>query len=177
MNKKVKKFHFPKTNLSKLVARPGGISHAAAIENAHQNIEMMREQGDEAIIRLIEEIDTIITASQPGDTLAEADMSAILTRADQIVTLAESFCHELLNTIAKSLCDMVDGLLRTGKRDLAPVLVHVQAMDTMAPGKETLSDTQLETILGELTKVRKHFNITSISDANPESFEHDFFAS
>jgi hypothetical protein len=131
---------------------------------------MMHEQGDDVIIRLIAEIDAIADAPLPGEELSEADMSAILVRADQIVTLAETFGHELLDTIAKSLCDMVDGLLGSGKRDLAPVLVHVQAMDKMAPGKETLSDAEFETILGELSKVRKHFNITSLSDANPDAF-------
>ena len=176
MNKKAKKTYFPKTRLSKLVARSGGISHVAAVENAHKNIEMMHEQGDEVIIRLIAEIDAIANAPLPGDELSEADMSAILIRADQIVTLAETFGHELLDTIAKSLCDMVDGLLRSGKGDLAPVLVHVQAMDKMAPGKETLSDAEFETILGELSKVRKHFNITSLGDANPDAFGQDVHA-
>jgi hypothetical protein len=171
VNKKSKKIHFPKTRLSKLVARPGGISYVAAIENAHKNIETMHEQSDEVIIRLIAEIDAIANAPQPEDEFTEADMSAILIRADQIVTLAETFGHELLDTIARSLCDMVDGLLGSGKRDVAPVLVHVQAMDKMAPGKETLCDAEFETILGELSKVRKHFNITSLSDANPDSFE------
>lgn len=171
MNKEAKKTYFPKTRLSKLVARSGGISCAAAIENAHKNIEVLHEQGDEVILRSIAEINAIVNAPQPGEEFSEADMSAILIRADQIVTLAETFGHELLDTIAKSLCDMVDGLLRSGKRDVAPVLVHVQAMDKMAPGKKTLSDAEFETIIGELSKVRKHFNITPLSDANPDAFE------
>lgn len=171
MNKKTKLIYFPKTRLSKLVARSGGISHVTAIENAHKNIEMMHEQGDEVIMRSIAEINAIVNAPQLRDEFSEADMSAILTRADQIVTLAETFGHELLDVIAKSLCDMVDGLLKSGKRDVAPVLVHVQAMDMIAPGSATLSDAEFETILGELSKVRKHFNITSISDANPGSLE------
>jgi hypothetical protein len=170
VNNTAKKIHFPKTRLSKLVARPGGISTVAAIENAHKNIEMMCDQGDDVIIRAIAEIDAIVNAPQRGDELSEANMSAVLICADQIVTLAETFGHELLDVIARSLCDMVDGLLRSGKRDLAPVLVHVQAMDKMAPGKETLSDAEFETIISELSKVRKHFNITSLSDANPDSF-------
>ncbi len=173
---KAKKTYFPKTRLSKLVARSGGISHVAAIENAHKNIEVMRDQGDEVIIRTIAEINAIVDAPQPGDELSEADMSAVLIYADQIVTLAETFGHELLDVIARSLCDMVDGLLRSGKRDLAPILVHVQAMDMMAPGSAKLSDAEFETIIGELSKVRKHFNITSLSDANPDSLMQDMCA-
>ena len=168
---KAKKTYFPKTRLSKLVARSGGISHLAAIESARKNIEQMRDQGDEAIIRSIAEINAIVNAPQLEDKLSEADMSAVLICADQIVTLAETFGHQLLDTIAKSLCDMVDGLLKAGKRDLAPVEVHVQAMAMMTPGSATLSDAQFATILGELAKVRKHFNITSLSDVNLDSFE------
>ena len=170
MNKKNKKIHFPKTRLSKLVARSGGISYVAAMETAHKNIEVMHEEGDEVVIRLIAEIDAIANAPRRGKALSEAEMSAILIRADQVVTLAETFGHELLDTIAKSLCDMVDGLMRSGKHDVAPVLVHVQAMDKMAPGKQTLSDAEFETILGELSKVRKHFNITSLGDVIPDAF-------
>ena len=176
MSKNAKKTYFPKTRLSKLVARSGGISHLAAIENARKNIEGMRDQGDEAIIRSIAEINAIVNAPQPEDELCEADMSAVLICADQIVTLAQTFGHELLDVIARSLCDMVDGLLGSGKRDLAPILVHVQAMDMMAPGSTALSDTEFETIIGELSKVRKHFNITSLGDANPDSLEQEMCA-
>jgi hypothetical protein len=176
VSKKAKKTYFPKTRLSKLVARSGGISHVAAIENAHKNIEVMRDQGDKVIIRTIAEINAIVNASRPGGELSETEMSAILICADQVVTLAQTFGHELLDVVARSLCDMVDGLLRSGKRDLAPILVHVQAMEMVAPGSTTLSDTEFETITGELSKVRKHFNITSLGDANPDSFEQEMCA-
>ena len=50
MNKNYKMIHFPKTRLSRLVARSGGVSRVAALENAHKNIEAMHEQGDDAIV-------------------------------------------------------------------------------------------------------------------------------
>ena len=171
MTKIPKKIHFPKTRLSKLAARPGGISHFAAMENAHKNVETMREQGDDVLTRAIAEINAIVNAPHVGSEFSEADMSTILLRADQIVSLAETFGHELLDTIAKSLCDMVDGLIKSGTRDIAPVLVHVQAMNLIAPGSTTLSDAAFETMLGELSKVRKHFNITSLGDAHSGTFE------
>ncbi len=173
MNKITKLVHFPKIRLSKLVARSGGISHVAAMENARKNIELMHEQGDEVIMRSIAEINAIVNAPRMGDEFSEEDLSFILIRADQIVTLAETFGHVLLDTIAKSLCDMVDGLLRSGKRDVAPVLVHVQAMNMITPGSATLSEAEFDTIHGELSKVRKYYNITSIGDANPNSFEQN----
>ena len=176
MNKITKLVHFPKIRLSKLVARSGGISYVAAMENARKNIELMHEQGDKVIMRSIAEINDIVNAPRIGDKFSEADLSFILIRADQIVTLAETLGHKLLDTIAKSLCDMVDGFLRSGQHDVAPVLVHVQAMDMVAPGSATLSEAEFDTILGELLKVRKHFNISSISDANPVSFEQNMCA-
>ena len=146
------------------------------MENAHKNIEMMRGQGDDVILRAIAEIDAIANAPRPRKELSEAEMSAILLRADQIVTLAEAFGHSSLDVIAKSLCDMVDGLLKSEKRDLAPVLVHIQAMDKMAPGREALCDAEFGTILCELAKLRKHFNITSLGDAHCDAFEQEALA-
>ncbi|MGB8364778.1 MAG: hypothetical protein ACLQUZ_06925 [Rhizomicrobium sp.] len=170
MNKNYKMIHFPKTRLSRLVARSGGVSRVAALENAHKNIEAMHEQGDDAIVRSIAEIGDIVNAPRPGDRFSDADLSAILTCADQIVTLAETFGHKSLNTIAKSLCDIVDGFLRSEIRDLAPVLVHFQALVMVAPGSAAISHAGFQTILGELSKVRKHFSIVSVVDVGADLF-------
>jgi hypothetical protein len=169
-------FHFPKTNLSRLVARSGGISRVAALDGALKNVESMRDQGDEVILRSMAEINVIIDASQPDGELSDANMADLLCRADQIVTLAESFGHELLDVTAKSLCDMVDGLLRAGRHNLAPIRVHVDALNMMMPGSATLSDAEFSTILAELSKVRDYFNITSIDNEHSGAIRLDVSA-
>ena len=89
MNKITKLVHFPKIRLSKLVARSGGISHVAAMENARKNIELMHEQGDEVIMRSIAEINAIVNAPRMGDEFSEEDLSFILIRAVNALRLKE----------------------------------------------------------------------------------------
>lgn len=166
MNKKSAKVHFPKTRLSMIVARSGGISQSAALESAQKNVEEMRDEGDAVILRAIAEIgDLAIRPHSPG-TFNDAELTDVLNLADQIVTVAETFGYTSLNTIGKSLCDLVDGFLAAGIRDRAPVIVHVQALTMMAPGGALISDKQFEIIFSELAKVRKHFNIASTVDAD-----------
>ena len=175
MTSGVRRVHFPKTRLSKLIARSGGISYVAAMENARKNVETMRDQADEAIRKSVAEIDAIAGSPRGTQDLTDVEMAAVLIRADQIVTLAGTFGHELLDKVARSLCDLIDGLMSAGKRDLAPVAVHIQAMDMMTPGKATLTNEELETVVAELAKVRKHFNIKAIDYDEPEEFMREAF--
>lgn len=169
MSKSHKMIHFPKTRLAKLVARGGGMSQSAALENAQKNIETMHAQGDEFILRLVAEIADIVGAPRPAGNVPEADLTAVLLRADQIVTLAETFDHEFLATIAKSLCDMVEGFLGKGLHDRAPILVHIQALVLMAPGTAKLSDVEFQIVLDQLTKVRRHFNILAAAEEETDT--------
>lgn len=169
MNKKPAKVHFPRTRLSMLVARSGGISQSAALDSAQKNVDEMRDEGDTIIRRAIAEIGDLAIRPQSPGTFTDAELTDVLNLADQIVTVAETFAYASLNTIAKSLCDLADGFLAAGIRDRAPVIVHVQALTMMAPGGAPISDKQFEIILNELSKVRKHFGIASTVDADSVS--------
>jgi hypothetical protein len=49
--------------------------------------------------------------------------------------------------------------------DAAPIAVHIQSMQLLAPGSTTLSPAQIEVVLGELAKVRSHYNFASFAAA------------
>ncbi len=66
-------------------------------------------------------------------------MTAILKHADQVVTLSGMFGYSALDTAARSLCDVADGMLRAGVWDRAPIAVHVQTMHLLVPGGMSLS--------------------------------------
>jgi len=159
------KLHFPNMRLTTLVARSGGISYSTAMENARQRIETLRAEGDKILETVVGEINAILDAKAAAHDLTEAEMSALLLRADQIVTLSETFGYETLGTVSRSLCDMVDGLMRSGHHDVAPVRVHVQAMDMVMPWSAPLSEAEFDLVLGELAKVRRKFDIKPI-DSN-----------
>ncbi|MEJ1969666.1 MAG: hypothetical protein WDN03_13680 [Rhizomicrobium sp.] len=160
-----KKIFFPKTRLAELASRAGGILRDDALEGALKTLESMREQADTQIRAAIAAMEDIVFARSTGDALDDGQMLAILRHADQVVTLAGTFCYASLDTAAKSLCDVADGLLRNGMHDRQPVAVHVQTMHLLAPGNMTLSPEHADKMLSELAKVNEHFNFASLAAA------------
>ncbi|HXC56457.1 MAG TPA: hypothetical protein VNU97_14260 [Rhizomicrobium sp.] len=158
-----KKVFFPKTRLAELAARAGGVTRDDAIDGAMTSLEGMRELADAEIRSSIAAMEGIVFTRNADDTLDDGQMNAILRHADQVVTLAGTFCYGALDTAARSLCDVADGLLRAGMHDRKPVAVHVQTMHLLAPGGMTLSPEHAELMLGELAKVTNHFNFGSLA--------------
>jgi len=169
MSAGTKRTYFPKTRLSQLAARPGGVSRDSAIENALEAMEEMRDECTVAIETAIAAIEAILYAARNG--LNEAQMKDILGHADRVVTLAGTFGYGLLDTAVRSLCDVTDGLLPAQACEIAPIAVHVQAMRLMAPGSAKLSDIEAGHIFAELSKVRAHLGIVSSADANSQAVQ------
>jgi hypothetical protein len=170
-----KKVHFPKTRLTELVARAGGMTRDDALDSAMKSIESMRAQSDAEIRNSIAAMEDIVFARGAGDTLEQEQIAAVQRHADQVVTLAGTFCYDALDAAARSLCDIADGLLRAGLNHRQPIAVHVQTMHLMAPGVMTLSPEHSEKMLSELAKVTGHFNFGSLG-ATPVNDEEDIIA-
>lgn len=165
---------FPETRLSQLAARPGGVMRDIAVENALKDLESMRGEGDAAIANLMTEIETVLSGVR-GGRLSSDQMRAILRAADQIVTLAGTFGYDTFGRVMKSLCDITDGLARSGQGDFAPIAVHVRSMRLVAPGSTQLTPEETETVLLELAKLLAHYKIGSIA-AQPEATAGGLFA-
>jgi hypothetical protein len=161
--KSKKKIHFPKTRLAELAARAGGMTRDDAVDAALSSLESMRPSADAEIRASIAALEGIVFSRSAGDLLDAEKLSAVLKYADQVVTLAGTFCYPALDTAAKSLCDVADGLLRSETYRREPIAVHVQTMHLLAPGVMSLSQEHTETMLGELAKVANHFNFGSLS--------------
>jgi hypothetical protein len=157
-----KKIFFPKTRLAELAARAGGMAREDALAGAMKSIEAMRGESDGAIRDAIAAMEKIVYACSTVGALDDAQMLAVLRHADQIVTLAGTFCYPALDSAARSLCDIADGLRRGGRYDVKPIAVHVQTMHLMAPGAMALSPEHAEMMLGELAKIAAHFNFGSL---------------
>ncbi len=170
MAKAKKKVFFPTTRLAELAARPGGLMRDEAISAAADSLESMRAESEAAIRTAIAAMEEIAFARDVGDFLDAQRLTAILKHADQIVTLAGMFGYAALDTAARSLCALADGLLRSGQYDRAPVSVHVQTMHLLAPGAMTLSPEHAAQMLGELAKVTEHFNFGSLAAASDDPY-------
>ncbi|HTQ14608.1 MAG TPA: hypothetical protein VMH86_12110 [Rhizomicrobium sp.] len=166
MTRVVKKVHFPTTRLAKLAARPGGVARDQAVEEAKKSIEDLRDLALETVENAIRAVEALAYSSR-GGRIAEADLREILKLSDQAVTMAETFDLGNLAEVAKSLCDVADGLLANKLNDAAPILVHVQSMRLVAPGSPELGAEHIAHVLSELTRVRTHFHFSPLS-AGPE---------
>lgn len=165
MSRKPRKTFFPKTRLSELVARPGGIPRDIAIEGAVAAIQELRGESDKMIMLLIGAIEELIGCSKKGQ-MSEHDMIQVLKYADQIVTLSGTFGYQFLDVAVKSLCDVTDGLVRSNLRDVAPIAVHIQSMRLLAPGVNSLTPEQAGKVLTELAKILTHYKFGSLAVAD-----------
>ena len=162
MTRKTKRTYFPKTRLSELAARPGGIARDMAIEAAMAAIQEMRAESDKTIMAEIEAIEAIVFGAK-NTALSEDEMQRVLRHADPIVTLAGTFGYQFLDIAVRSLCDVTDGLLRSNIRDAAPIAVHIQSMRLLGPTANALSPEQASKVLAELAKILTHYKFGSLA--------------
>jgi hypothetical protein len=162
MTHATKMIHFPKTHLAELAERHGGTTRSHALEEATKGVQCMLDIGLEMINHAMVAIEATIYSAKEG-LLDRPAMVDLLRQADQIVTMAATFEYATLEEAAKSLCDVVDGLLARGLTDAAPVLVHVQAMRFMIPGSAKFGQGEVTLILAELARVRDHYQFTRLS--------------
>ncbi len=157
----MKKVYFPKIKLQEMLLRPGGIARDEAIGGA---IEQLRAESGESNTVIEDAIAAIagIADSARGNVLPEQDMKKILEQADQIVNLAGTFGYDYLDRAARGLCDMADGLVRTGCTDAAPIHVHVMALRLFSPMAATPSVAEAEKVLSELAAVMEFYGFTPI---------------
>jgi hypothetical protein len=149
--------HFPKSRLSELVGRFGGLSREEAIEAASRELEVLRPESDKAILSAITRMEEIVTGqTKRGDAVL---IKQLLPLCDQLVTLAGTFGYCSLDKAARSLCDLLDGLLDQGKDDLASIRVHVETIRMLAPGTKLMSEEHIELMLRELPKLLDFHNI------------------
>jgi hypothetical protein len=137
-----------------------------------EQIESLRGESDAVLEATIAKLETVGHAAIKKGKFSRDQMLEILQHGDQIVTLAGTFGYGPLGIATRSLCDIVDGIMRAGTADMAPILVHVQAVRMMSPRSAALTPEEVDKVLAELTRVLAHFNFSPISDAaDKNSFE------
>jgi hypothetical protein len=155
----------PKSRLSELAGRFGGLSRDEAVQAATRELEVMRPESDKAILSAITQLEQAV-AGAPTDNDASVSRQ-LLPLCDQIDNLAGTFGYVALNKAARSLCDLLDGLLTQGKSDRASIRVHVQTIRMLAPGARALGNAQIQIMLLELDKLLD-FHGFARPDCKPE---------
>ena len=156
--------HFPKSRLSELFGRFGGLSREDAVAAASKELSVMRPEADTVILAAITQMETLVAGATRGNAL----MKELLPACDQLVTLAGSFGYGPLDKASRSLCDLLDGLLSQGKDDLASIRVHVRTLRIFAPGNKPLSDEHTGLMLQELQRLLDFHKIASPNNERSE---------
>jgi len=155
---------FPKTRLSELVGRLGGLTRSDAVDAAKTELESLRGEADNVIGASLGQLEALINAPEKPNAYSQAQMNEILALGDQIVTLAGTFGHQGLDKAIRSLCDVTDGLLRAKKDDVPSIRVHMRTIRMLAPGAAALSEEQTQLVLSELAKILAHHGFKSLGD-------------
>ena len=100
------KVYFPRIRLLQLLMTPGGVSSDEAVAAADANVRSLESEAAVELTERLAEIEQILLVA--GATLPPEALTAIQARADQIVSLAASFGHEMLDMRARRLCDSID---------------------------------------------------------------------
>ena len=75
---------FPKTRLSELVGRLGGLTRSDAVDAAKTQLESLRGEADSVIAASLGQLESLIYAPQKPDAYSQAQMTEILILGDQI---------------------------------------------------------------------------------------------
>ena len=89
--------HFPKTRLSELVQRFGGLSREEAVAAAARELESMRGEADARLLTAIAQLEKIAVSG------GEEAMQEMLALCDQVVTLAGTYGYGALDKATRSL--------------------------------------------------------------------------
>jgi hypothetical protein len=149
--------HFPKNRLAELTGRFGGMKRDEAVAAATREIDTLRPEADKRIAAAIARLEQMVFDAKPAN--GEIAMKSLLPVADQIVTLTGTYGYRALDHAAKSLCDLLGGLIAAGKSDLASIRVHVRTIRMIAPSSPSLPEQHTEVLLFELQKLLDHHGI------------------
>ena len=144
------------TQLSRMVAREGGVHRDTVIARATANVEAMREEFMDVLQDLIERlVRTSADTSQPP----MQRLGAMEQLGDQIITLAGTYGLSALQEAAMRLCDLTVALI--ARQDVIEnlVLIHVNAVRLFSPRGEASDEATAAKVLLDLRRVQKHFGI------------------
>ena len=149
---------FPPNRLAELVRQPGGKSREAAIADARRNIEEKKEFLNEGIRNAVLSLDSVVLGVD-GPVISSAHADILLRNAERIIGLAGVLEMTALETAAKSLCDLMACLARSGEIAKAPIVVHVQAIDRLFENQKEISPEDEVVLLVQLARLVSHYDV------------------
>lgn len=113
-----------KSRLSTLIDTAGGVTVGKALEAAERNTQTLRDQALAEVDAILGELEALAA----GRMMSTEDQTRTYALSSSLLDVAGPFGLEDMCKAAYSLCELIDRHRRVGRRDLAPVQVHVSAL-------------------------------------------------
>ena len=147
------RFVFPKPRLAELLAMPGGLPVAEAVERAQANLESIKPTCSAELLALLELCEAGYATL--GDGFDDSALEGLYAIAVKGIGAGEVCGAPPVDIALTSFCDLLDHLRTLRRCDRAAVGVHVQAWRLlMSPG---VPKAGAEQILEGLLKVRARY--------------------
>jgi hypothetical protein len=144
----------PKTNLSTLVNRPGGRARNEAIAEAKRRVEEQRPPAMDAVDAMI---GILVERVASLRDISMDNLKEIRRATDQIMSLAMIFELDTLSHAARNLSDLCQIFSTRGRTDVEAIIVHIRAIQLLAPKNGMRSARTATTVLRELDGCLEHF--------------------
>jgi hypothetical protein len=154
---------YVRNRLGELLLAEGGIDRDEAIAEADRLVEIERTTSEGDIGEEIAYLESMLQVSARGKHgISVADMRFMLRKADSLLTLTGTFGFNALDTVAKSFCDLLNGMILKKLNEVDPIAVHLRAMHLFAPGGPALGDEEAKQVFTHLRRILQHFGCEPI---------------
>jgi hypothetical protein len=144
----VRKFQ-PEVRLKKLLAQPGGIRFASAIERADEIVESMRDEGMRQIDAKIEKLASFGTDDESLDSVYQI--------ANEVFAEAGMYGLSEISEVARNLCQLVSARKPDISFPSQAIRVHTDSMRLLRSPTVAANAAMRKQVLEELRKLAEKY--------------------
>jgi hypothetical protein len=150
------RYEFPKYKLTQQLREPGGLAVAEAVEGAAANLEELRPECADELLKAVAAALACFQAFPAAfDPAALQQLYAISARAVGIGAVCDA---PAADATFVSLCNLLDHMSILQRWDLQAIAVHVQTLQLLAARlREDLEAPAIERVLAGLEKVTRRY--------------------
>ena len=149
------KFYEISTRLARMLPRSGGMAREAALKNAVEAVESLREGKVAVIGEEIAACEKIAAAN--SRSVSDQALQDLLLRTGVVFNLSGTYGMATLNSVCMSTLDLISLMKEKGISSGEGIFVHVRAMVLAAPTGGPLGADDAEKLLARLRSVIEHY--------------------
>jgi hypothetical protein len=149
------RFHLPKRSLAQLLKTPGGLPVADAVERATKNLGALAGACVAEVGSVIERAEALMANRPCG--FDEGFLTEFYGLVNPLIGVSSVCGLGAIDVALHSMCDLLDHLKTSGRWDVEPMQVHVQALKLLLHTESSQNADQTEAVLSGLRKVSQRY--------------------